>query len=102
MWSAPSERTNSTLRVLHTPVTSAPKVLAICTANEPTPPDAPVTSTVWPDRTFAILRNACSAVRADVGTAAASSTDTLAGTDTRLPAGTQAYSARVPAVLHPN
>ena len=31
----------STFRVLHTPVTSAPNDLAICTANVPTPPDAP-------------------------------------------------------------
>ena len=68
------------MRVLHTPVTSAPNALAICTAKEPTPPDAPVTSTVWPGRTFAMSRNACNAVMADVGTAAASTTDRLAGT----------------------
>ena len=47
-------------------------------------------------------RNACNAVMADVGTAAASTTDRLGGTDTRLSAGTQAYSASVPAVLQPN
>jgi hypothetical protein len=34
--------------VLHTPVTSAPKDLAICTANVPTPPDAPMISTLCP------------------------------------------------------
>src|SRR5919107_268251 len=38
--SAPSDRTRSTFVVLHTPVTSAPKALAICTANDPTPPAA--------------------------------------------------------------
>ena len=47
-WSAPSERISSTLRMRHTPVTSAPRVLAICTANVPTPPDAPLISTAWP------------------------------------------------------
>ena len=47
-WSAPSERISSTLRTLHTPVTSAPRVLAICTANGPTPPDAPLISSAWP------------------------------------------------------
>src|SRR5207244_8246856 len=37
---APMDRTISTFLVLHTPVTSAPNDLAICTANMPTPPDA--------------------------------------------------------------
>src|SRR3954454_14519733 len=32
-WSAPMARTRSTFAVLHTPVTSAPNALAICTAN---------------------------------------------------------------------
>jgi hypothetical protein len=36
------------LRVLHTAVTSAPNDLAICTANVPTPPDAPLINTRWP------------------------------------------------------
>lgn len=40
-WSA-GERISSTLLVLHTPVTSAPRVLAICTANMPTPSRCPV------------------------------------------------------------
>src|SRR5665647_118042 len=52
-WSAPSERTSSTFRPLQTPVTSAPSALAICTAKCPTPPDAPLTSTRLPGRTFA-------------------------------------------------
>lgn len=62
----------------------------------------PVTSTVWPGRTFAILRNARNAAVAEVGTAGASTADRLAGTDKRLSAGTQADSASVPAVLWPN
>ena len=36
------------LPVLHTPVTSAPYALAICTANVPTPPEVPMTRTCWP------------------------------------------------------
>jgi len=38
--------------VLHTPVTRAPNDLAICTANIPTPPDAPLINTSCPGRTF--------------------------------------------------
>ena len=41
-------RTRSILAVLHTPVTSAPKALAIWTANVPTPPEAPMISTFSP------------------------------------------------------
>ena len=48
MWSAPSVRTRSTFFVLHTPVTFAPSDLAICTANVPTPPDAPLISDPLP------------------------------------------------------
>lgn len=42
------DRTRSTFRVLHTPVTSAPNALASCTAKLPIPPDAPLTRTRWP------------------------------------------------------
>ena len=41
--------------MLHTPVTSAPNALAICTAKVPTPPDAPMTSTRWPGCTRAVV-----------------------------------------------
>ena len=99
---APRERTSSTLRVLHTPVTSAPNALAICTANVPTPPDAPVTSTVCPGCTCAMSRRACSAVIPDVGTVAACSIVSLSGLRTSWSAGTDAYCASVPAVLQPN
>src|SRR5918911_1406914 len=103
-WSAPSVRTRSTFprRVLHTPVTSAPRALAICTANVPTPPDAPVIRTVCPGCTLAMSRSACRAVKADIGTAAACSMVRLAGFGAKLSAGAHAYSARVPVVLQPN
>ncbi len=42
------DRTRSTFVVRHTAVTSAPNALAICAVNVPTPPDAPMTSTVYP------------------------------------------------------
>jgi len=41
--------------VLQTPVTSAPNALAICTANVPTRPDAPMTSTFCPGCTCPLL-----------------------------------------------
>jgi hypothetical protein len=47
-WSAPIDRIMSTLSVLQTPVTFAPNDFAICTANVPTPPDAPLINTLWP------------------------------------------------------
>ena len=70
--SAPSERTSSTLRVLQTPVTLAPSAFAICTANVPTPPEAPLISTFVPAPTPP-ARRPCSAVIAATGTAAACS-----------------------------
>src|SRR5687768_11260091 len=65
--SAPRDRTISTFAVLHTPVTCAPNALAICTANVPTPPEAPMTSTLCPRLTCARSRTACRAVRAEIG-----------------------------------
>src|SRR5437899_1119246 len=67
------DRTMSTFRVLQTPVTSAPSAFAICTANVPTPPDAPMTRTVCPGRSSPLSRSPCSAVIAARGTAAACS-----------------------------
>ena len=78
-WSAPIERTSSTFRVLVTPVTSAPKALAICTANVPTPPDAPLMRTFWPGWTWPWSRSSWSAVVAETPTAAACSKVRLAG-----------------------
>src|SRR3982750_1402976 len=63
--------TRSVFEALATPVTSAPKLLAICTANVPTPPDAPRTSTLCPGRTRPWSRTAFRAVVAETGTAAA-------------------------------
>ncbi|CAN5492296.1 hypothetical protein BH23ACT9_BH23ACT9_25330 [soil metagenome] len=88
--------------MLHTPVTSAPKALAICTANVPTPPDAPVTATVCPACRCTTSRSACNAVNADVGTAAACAMDRLGGMRTKWSAGAHAYSASVPVALQPN
>ncbi len=62
----PSDRTSSVLAMLHTPVTSVPNALAICTAKEPTPPDAPMISTFCPGCTLA-LRMAFSAVPPEIG-----------------------------------
>ena len=56
---------------------SAPKNLASCTANVPTPPDAPLISTFCPGWTWPWSRSACSAVRPAIGTAAASSNETF-------------------------
>ena len=52
----------SRFRVLHTPVTSAPYDFAICTANVPTPPDAPLIKTFCPGWTFPLSRRPCNAV----------------------------------------
>jgi hypothetical protein len=43
--------------VLQTPVTSAPKCLASCSAAVPTPPEAPLISTLSPLRIFVRLKN---------------------------------------------
>ncbi len=80
--------------MLATPVTSAPKALAICTANVPTPPDAPMTSTVCPAWTRPWSRTACSAVSAEIGTDAACSKETFDGMSASLPVATRAYCAK--------
>src|SRR5665213_2387839 len=48
--SAPIDRTSSMFLVLHTAVTRASSDLAICTANVPTPPAAPLMRTCCPLR----------------------------------------------------
>src|SRR5215472_5797977 len=53
--SAPSDRTISTFSVLHTPVPSAPSDFAICTANVPMPPAAPLIKTFCPGVTVAFI-----------------------------------------------
>src|SRR5216684_7148160 len=61
--SAPIAVTRSVSDVLHTPLTSAPNALASCTANVPTPPEAPMTRTFCPALTCPTSRRACRAVR---------------------------------------
>src|SRR5215212_24799 len=70
-WSAPIDRTMSTFVALATPVTSAPKAMAICRANEPTPPEAPMINTVCPAWTSPRSRTPCSAVSAEMVVTAA-------------------------------
>jgi hypothetical protein len=92
-WSAPIERTSSSWAVPATPVTWAPNVLASWTANDPTPPAAPMTSTVCPGWTAPSSRTAWRAAKPEMGTAAACSKLRLAGMGTRWSSGTLAYSA---------
>src|SRR6266851_6735271 len=84
----------SKFRVLHTPVTSALNDLAICTANVPTPPDAPFTRTFYPEWICPLSRRPCRAVSAATGMAAASSNELFAGFNATVFSGTDAYSAQ--------
>src|SRR5215213_9929147 len=92
-WSAPRDLTKSRLRVLHTPVTSAPSDRAICTAKLPTPPEAPLIRTRVPRETLPRVCIAASAVRPDITDAAASSKLSASGFEMRLEAGTAVSSA---------
>ena len=98
-WSAPIARTMSVFVVLQTPVTSAPNAFAICTANVPTPPDAPMISTFCPGCTFALSRTACNAVTAEMGQAVARSKERFAGFRASMFASARAYSANEPSQL---
>ena len=101
-WSAPIEATISVFAVLHTPVTSAPNALASCTAKVPTPPDAPLTSTLCPARIRPLSRSACRAVNAATGTDAACSNVRPAGLVITAPSWRMLmYSARVPRSSRP-
>jgi hypothetical protein len=83
--------------VLHTPVTSAPSDLAICTANVPTPPEAPLMRTFCPGRTLPLSRSPCSAVMAATGTAAACPKLRFDGFGTSARSSrTATYSAKAP------
>src|SRR5437899_6372315 len=75
--SAPMDRTMSKFVVLHTPVTFAANDFAICTANVPTPPAAPLIKTFCPCRIRPLSRRPCSAVSAATGADAAWSNVTL-------------------------
>src|SRR3954447_24866453 len=97
-WSAPIDRTMSTFPVLQTAVTFAPDDFAICTANVPTPPDAPLISNLCPGRTLPCSRTAAKAVHAESPTAADCSNVRLAGLGRRVFSEAHAYSAN--AALH--
>src|SRR5215471_12797026 len=94
--SAPIDRTISTFLVLHTPVTSAPNDLAICTANVPTPPAAPLIKTSCPGWICPLSRSPCNAVNAATGAEAACSNVTLGGFKANVDSGAHAYSAKAP------
>src|SRR5216683_3564365 len=90
------DRTMSTFLVLHTPVTSAPNDLAICTANVPTPPAAPLIKTFCPGRICPLSRRPCNTVNAATGAEAACSKVTLLGLMTNAASGVHTYSAKAP------
>ena len=82
--------------VLQTPVTSAPYHFAICTANVPTPPDAPMIRTFCPGRISPASRRPCRAVTPARGTPAACWKVRLAGLNARSFSGADTYSAKPP------
>src|SRR4029077_9376990 len=92
---APRRRTRSACRVLQTPVTWAPRCLAICTAKVPTPPEAPMIRTFWPGW-IPPARSPCSAVTAASGTAAACSKVRFPGLGARPSWRIAMYSAKAP------
>src|SRR5215472_14813306 len=94
--SAPMDRTIPTFPVLHTPVTSAPKDFAICTAKVPTPPAAPLIKTVCPAWIRPLSRSPCNAVSAAIGTEAACSNVTFSGFITNAASEAHVYSAKAP------
>src|SRR6266536_2973065 len=94
--SAPIDRTRSTFRVLQTPVTSVPNARAICTANVPTPPEAPLMRTFCPGWIRPSSRRPSRAVLAASGTAAACSNDRFFGFGASSPPWTPTYSAKPP------
>src|SRR5436190_23191723 len=89
------ERTIATFRLLHTPVTSAPNDLAICTANVPTPPAAPLIRTRCPGW-IRPARRPCRAVSPARGTAAACSNEAFAGFEANQDSEARAYSTKDP------
>ena len=86
--------------VRSTAVTWAPSARAICTANWPTAPAAPLTRTRSPGCTAASLRTVNRAISAEVGTAAASTNETPSGMRSRAASGAFTYSANVPPLRH--
>src|SRR5262245_20230274 len=81
--SAPRRSSSALCRASEvTAITCAPPYAASCTANRPTPPEAPVTSTRAPLTGASSIpaRTACSAARPATGSAAASARSTWSGT----------------------
>ncbi len=98
--SAPNDLTISRFFVLHTPVTSAPKYLAICTAVTPVLPEAPYINILVPFWMFAFLR-IFRTVIPELGIVAASSNVILVGFKaSTLFSGIQLYSAYPPNFDH--
>ena len=87
--------------MLHTAVTSAPSAFAICTANVPTPPAAPLTRTCCPGSRRPWSRSAWRAVQPAMGTAAACSKVTSGGFTAKSSSVPRTYSAKAPP-LEPN
>ena len=85
-------RTKSRSRSMAVAVTCAPSRSASCTANDPTPPAAPRTSTRSPCATWAWSARACHAVSPASGSAAASTCDSEAGLVATNSGGTLTYS----------
>ena len=77
-------------------ITWAPARAASCTANRPTPPDAPVMSTRRPT-TGPSARSDCSAVTPATGSAAAGPKSTESGSTARFSVGTARRCAHPPA-----
>jgi hypothetical protein len=88
--------------VLPTPVTSAPRDLAICTAKVPIPPEAPLIRTFCPGCSRPASRRPCRAVVAASGTAAARSNVRLAGLRASASSAAQAYSPMGAPLHQPN
>ena len=83
--------------MLHTPVTSAPKALAICTAKVPDAAGRAVDQHLLPGLNLAVIAQELQGVEADTPTAAACSNVRLAGFGRKWSAGPTAYSANAPA-----
>ena len=91
--SAPSLRTRSTLPADAVAITCAPFQWPSCTANDPTPPAPPWTSSRWPASSSAALKRLDQAVTPPIASVAAWSNETAAGLGASVVAGATAYSA---------
>src|SRR5207237_10227349 len=94
--STPTPRRKRKLGGLAVAMTVAPFHFANCAAKEPTPPLAPWMRKVLRGDAFAVSRTTCHAVRAGIGSEAATTKSSDLGFRTRSLTGTAAYSATVP------